>query len=247
MSTSGVAAVTVTSSDDRRPQHRPDLGHLGEADDDLLLEGAQARELRPELVRARGEVEELERRRPPRGRRGAARGASAGPEIDTRTPGSGAPASSRTTPVTEPVVWARALEDSSSETREREMRNGRRFHGTPSSKNVEARIIEASLDGILRPSSRMRSSKVSRRRISRGPAVSRRGPRPAGTGSCSWTTSRIRTRRRRGSRRDLPPRPRDAPRRAGSSRPSRRRARRRRRVIARRHPAGTRSIGWTAS
>ena len=56
-----------------RAQNGPDLGHLGQADDDFLLEGAQPLQLRPEVVVAGDEVQELEDAVDPRRRRASER------------------------------------------------------------------------------------------------------------------------------------------------------------------------------
>ncbi len=91
----------------RRPEHRPDLRHLGEADDGLLLEGAHARQLDANLVIARREVEKLEDAVLSRGRGAAERELGTG-DRDGRSRHRGAGIRRFTTPVTEPVVWARA-------------------------------------------------------------------------------------------------------------------------------------------
>src|SRR5512144_3147380 len=76
-----------------------------------------------------------------------------GPEMETSTPGTGAPASSLTTPWIEPVVWEKATEAKSRHTRNAD-RDDRRLIDLPPRKTTKekngSRISEVCGE-ILRP------------------------------------------------------------------------------------------------
>ncbi len=148
----------------RGVQDRADFRVLDGGHDHLLLERSEALQLSPQLVRARGEVQELEG-----AVRAGGRGAAEGHlRTRDRDEDSGKRGSRRV--ARHARDGARRLgEGEGSEKQENEDTESPgsvSMHAHPPSKKIRGETLESNLEGFYDCSSRMKSSKVSRRRES---------------------------------------------------------------------------------